>query len=247
MLDVVYEDNQLLVVIKPHNIPTQEDNSKDEDLLSMCKKYIKEKYNKPGEVYLGMVQRLDRPTGGLICFARTSKAANRLCEAIKNGDFKKTYLTVVCGCPKEKSGTITNYLKKDTKNNIVRIVPSSEEGAKFAQLDYEVLDSRNTDSLIKVNLETGRSHQIRVQMHSLKTSIYGDKKYGAPNSSKKLALWAYRLEFEHPTNGKTMQFVCLPELEESPWKFYDKTINNLAFITETMNNRINLDDNIDLE
>lgn len=230
MLDIVYEDNQILVVIKPHNIPTQQDNSNDLDLLNMCKNYIKEKYNKPGEVYLGMIQRLDRPTGGLICFARTSKSASRLCEAIKNGDFKKEYLTVICGEPKLKSGNLKNYLKKDTKNNIVKIVPSSEEGAKQASLNYEVLETKNNLSLLKIDLETGRSHQIRVQMHSLKTPVYGDKKYGSAVAKSTLALWAYKLEFEHPTTGKTMKFICLPEVEDSPWNNFEKSINKLAYI-----------------
>lgn len=230
MLDVVYEDNQILVVIKPHNIPTQADISKDEDLLTMCKKYIKEKYNKPGEVYLGMVQRLDRPTGGLICFARTSKSASRLCEAMKNGELKKQYLTVVCGEPRQRVGNLKNYLKKDTVNNIVKIVPSSEKDAKQASLNYEVLESKDNISLVKIELETGRSHQIRVQMQNLKTPVYGDKKYGAPNQKGKLALWAYNLEFEHPTTGKTMKFICLPEVEEHPWNIFEKRINKLALI-----------------
>lgn len=230
MLNVVYEDNQILVVIKPQNILTQSDITKDEDLLSMCKNYIKEKYNKPGEAYLGMVQRLDRPTGGLIVFARNSKSAKRLCEAIKEGDFKKEYLTVVCGTPKLPSGNIKNYLKKDTINNIVKIVPSSEEDAKQASLNYNVLETKNNLSLLKIDLETGRSHQIRVQMQSLKTPVYGDKKYGSSTSSSKLALWAFNLEFTHPTTGKLMRFICLPDIEEKPWNMFDKTINKLSYI-----------------
>ena len=178
MLNVIYEDNQILVVIKPQNIPTQADSSNDKDLLTMCKEYIKEKYNKPGEVYLGMVHRLDRPTGGIVCFARTSKAANRLCEAIKNGEFKKTYLTVVNGRPKNNEDRLVHYLKKDTINNMVSIATSTEEGSKEAILDYKVLNNSDKKSLLNIELETGRGHQIRVQMKSMNTPVVGDRKYG---------------------------------------------------------------------
>lgn len=228
MLNVVYEDNQILVVIKPQNIPTQEDSSKDKDLLTMCKEYIKEKYNKPGEVYLGMVQRLDRPTGGLIVFARTSKSAKRLCEAIKNEEFKKKYLAVVMGQPKERKAHLTHYLKKDMVKNKVYIAPSLEEGAKKAELDYQVLDTEQNMSLVEVALQTGRSHQIRVQMQSLQTPIFADGKYGQALPNKKLALWAYNLEFVHPTLNKTMKFISLPDIDEKPWEYFSKPLNNLC-------------------
>lgn len=141
-LDVIYEDNHIVVVVKPQNVPSQADESGDLDMLSMVKAYVKEKYNKPGEAYIGLVHRLDRPTGGIMVFARTSKAANRLSEQIKNGEFVKTYYCVTDGIPKESEGHLVNYLKKD--DNIVKIVPMSETGAKRAETIYKVLEVEKT-------------------------------------------------------------------------------------------------------
>ena len=221
-LNIVYEDNHIIVVIKPQNMPTQEDDSKDLDLLNQIKDYIKVKYNKPGNVYVGLVHRLDRPTGGLMVFAKTSKAASRLCEQMNDDRFSKRYLTVTQGVPREKSKKLINYLKKDEKNNIVKIVPMGEEGAKKAELIYNVLDSENNMALIDVELLTGRSHQIRVQLANIKTPIFGDAKYGATNgeTTNNLALWAYKLSFEHPTTKKVMTFKCYPE-DKEPWSYFN--------------------------
>jgi 23S rRNA pseudouridine1911/1915/1917 synthase len=142
-LNIIYEDNHIIVVIKPQNIPTQKDDSGDQDMLSVVKEYVKEKYNKPGNVYVGLVHRLDRPTGGLLVFAKTSKAASRLSEQIQNGEFDKRYLTVVVGAPNDKTKKLENYLKKDERTNVVKIVPRSEDGAKKAELVYNVLDTYN--------------------------------------------------------------------------------------------------------
>ena len=147
-LDVIYEDNHVIVVVKPHNVPSQEDDTKDEDMLLRVKKYIKEKYNKPGNVYVGLVHRLDRPTGGIMCFAKTSKAASRLAKEIQNGEMKKEYLTVLEGQLPLKTKHIVNYLKKDEENNLVKIVPMSEVGAKKAELIYEVIETENGDLLM---------------------------------------------------------------------------------------------------
>ena len=144
---VLYEDNQVIVVIKPQNMPSQADSSGDRDLLSEVKSYIKEKYNKQGEAFIGLVHRLDRPTGGVMVFARNSKSASRLCEQLKSGQMKKTYYAITETAPKDRTGTIVNYLKKDEKNNIVKIVPQSEVGAKRAELHYKVLQSG--DKVIK--------------------------------------------------------------------------------------------------
>ena len=214
-LNVIYEDNHIIVVVKPQNVPSQADESKDEDMLSLVKAYIKEKYNKPGEAFVGLVHRLDRPTGGIMVFARTSKAANRLSEQIKNGEFVKTYYCVTEGIPKELDGHIVNYLKK--VDNIVKIVPMSETGAKRAETIYNVLQTNGKNALIKVNILTGRSHQIRVQMANLNAPVYGDGKYGKVNKlTNHLALWAGELSFKHPTKDETLYFKVYPP-EEKPW------------------------------
>ena len=164
MNKIIYEDNHLLVVEKPQNVLVQADNTNDLDLLTSLKKYIKEKYNKPGEVYLGLVHRLDRPTGGIMVFAKTSKAAKRLSEDIKNDKFHKEYLAIVHGILKEKEGTLENYLLRD--DNKKTIVTTKEKG-KIAILSYKVLESKNNLTLVKINLKTGRHHQIRVQFSNI--------------------------------------------------------------------------------
>ena len=220
-LKVVYEDNHILVVIKPQNVPSQADSSKDIDMLTMCKEYIKEKYNKQGNVYVGLVHRLDRPTGGLMVFAKTSKSASRLAESMKAGEFNKKYLAVVVGQPKYKEDRLVNYLKKDTKDNVVRVVPQLEEGAKYAELYYKTWDTNSKLSLVEVKLATGRNHQIRVQMATIGNPVFGDVKYGGDIvKGYNLALWAYKLSFEHPISKQTMNFVCYPPTDKTPWKYF---------------------------
>lgn len=221
MLNVVYEDNQIIVVVKPHNQPSQEDESKDLDLLNEVKAYVKEKYNKPGEAFIGLVHRLDRPTGGLMVFARTSKSASRLSKQINEHTTEKKYYCVVEGFVQEKKGTLVNYLKKDEKNNIIKVVTRTEEGAKKAELDYQVLETKDNLSLLEVSLKTGRSHQIRVQLSAKNIPIYGDQKYNKNTKGKQLALWAGKLSFIHPTTKTKMTFVACPDASKSPWnKFY---------------------------
>lgn len=200
MINVIYEDNHLLVVRKPFNVPVQSDSSGDEDLLSILKKYIKKKYNKPGNVYLGLVHRLDRPTEGVMVFARTSKAAKRLSSQIINHEFKKTYVAVVCG-KIIKSGRFSDKLLKDNKTNISKV---SSLG-KIAILNYELLEYKDGLSFVKIDLETGRSHQIRVQFSSRGYPLYGDYKYN-PNPSGNLALFACGLEFIHPVTKERLKF-----------------------------------------
>lgn len=222
-LDIVYEDNHIIVVIKPFNIPSQGDITGDIDMLTLIKQYLVDKYNKQGDAFVGLVHRLDRPTGGVMVFAKTSKAASRLSEDIRNGNFDKKYLAVVCGVPTIKSGKLEHYLKKDSRNNTVVIAPFSEEGAKRAELDYKVLEDKQGFSLVSINLITGRSHQARVQMASLGTPIFGDIKYGADKRSKgyNLALWATEIKFIHPTTKEKMVFRAFPPEESSPWKGFD--------------------------
>ncbi len=221
-VNIIFEDNHLLVVIKPQNIPVQEDSSKDKDLLTMLKEYLVEKYNKPGNAYLGLVHRLDRPTGGVMVFAKTSKAAERLSEQIRTGVFEKTYLTVVSGEPRIKQQRLTNYLKKDEKNNKVELSTQLEAGSKLAVLDYKVLSTQDDCSLVKVNLLTGRSHQIRVQMASIGCGVYGDMKYGKQQKvTSKMALWATDLKFNHPITKQRLTFRVYPPKEETPWSKFD--------------------------
>ena len=225
-LQVLYEDNLCIVVDKPNNLPVQADSSGDADLLSMVKEYVKEKYNKPGTAYIGLVHRLDRPAGGLVVLARTSKAAARLSAQVRSRELGRQYLLVVRGEPKMRSGEIKNYLLKDTAANMVRIVPAATEGAKEAVLNYRLLQtvhhpSEGKLSLIEASLQTGRSHQIRVQMAGLGCPLYGDQKYG-PDLNKKgqqLALHAAKLSFIHPTLKDKRTFISYPP-QKAPWTYF---------------------------
>lgn len=221
-MKIVYEDNHLLVVIKPQNVPSQKDSSNDKDIQTMCKEYLKETYNKPGEAYCGLLHRLDRPTGGLMVFAKTSKAAERISKQIQDGEMQKEYLAVVVGHPKYETDYLVNYLKKDEKTNVVKVVPELETGAKKAELVYKVLDKTEKLSLVKCELMTGRSHQIRVQMSTIGCPVFGDVKYkGDIVKGWNLALWSYKLSFEHPITKNTMNFVCYPPEDEMPWKYFN--------------------------
>lgn len=220
-MQVVYEDNQIIVVIKPHNMPSQEDASNDEDLLSLVKKYVKEKYNKQGNVFIGLVHRLDRPTGGLMVFARNSKSAARLSKQMQDGEFKKVYYCVVEGRIKYNSQRLENFLKKDEKRNIVAIAPRLEEGTKRAELIYKCLEKSDKRSLLEVEILTGRSHQIRVQLANIGYPLFGDKKYGKSVQKGNLALWAGRLEFAHPVTKQKMKFVAEPDISATPWNEFN--------------------------
>ena len=227
---ILYEDNHIIVALKPQNIPSQEDESKDKDMLTILKEYIKETYHKPGNVYLGLVHRLDRPTGGVMVFAKSSKAAGRLSEQMRSGDFEKKYLTVLSSCPKEKKAVLTNYLKKNAVNNMVYISSAAVDGAKMAQLDYTVLCEQGDLALTEVRLHTGRSHQIRVQMNAIGCPVYGDMRYGGDKAKKGyLALWAYYLAFTHPVTGERMVFKVQPPKENNPWSLFD-TENCVAVV-----------------
>ncbi len=222
MLNVLYEDNHIIVVEKPCNIPSQADKTGDIDMLSMVKEYIKEKYNKPGEVYVGLVHRLDRPVGGIMVFARTSKGAGRLSESIRIKDFSKEYLAIIEGHLKEKKGILEDYLLKDEALNKSRVVSKEKKDAKLARLSYEVLKENENYSLVKINLETGRHHQIRVQFASIGHPLVGDQKYGQGREGIQIALWAYKLEFKHPIKNEIMKFELLPK-SIGIWKEFELT------------------------
>ena len=221
-LDVLYEDNSIIVVRKPQNVPSQEDSSGDKDMLTMVKEYVKEKYNKAGNVYIGLVHRLDRPTGGVMVFARNSKSASRLTEQFESHEAQKTYYAVTSGVPREKKAKLTHYLKKDEKTNTVTIVPALTMGAKKAELEYEVLEEKNGYALVRINLFTGRSHQIRVQMKSIGTPVFGDMKYGGADARKGLLnLFACQLVFSHPVSKEKMRFIVYPPESENNWKLFN--------------------------
>ena len=217
MINIIYEDNHLLVVEKMVNIPVQADDSKDLDFLTMLKDYIKKRDNKPGNVYLGLVHRLDRPVGGVMVFAKTSKCASRLSEQVRTRTLKKTYYAVVEG-KIEKEGTLKDYLLKDTKNNIVKV----DKNGKEAILDYKLIDYKDNLSLVKINLKTGRSHQIRVQFSSRNHPLYGDNKYNKnAKVGEQIALFASELELIHPITKEVMNF-NLKLKDKYPWNLFNK-------------------------
>ena len=226
-LDILYEDNHVIVVFKPAGILSQADKSGDVDMLTIIKSYLKEKYNKPGNVYLGLVHRLDRPVGGVMVFAKTSKAASRLSDQVREKIFKKKYLAVVDGRFEQSKGILEDYLYKDGRENLSIIVNATFPDAKKAILNYRhcstlmVLEEGEEVSLMEIELLTGRHHQIRAQMSNAGMPLLGDSKYGSDRSKelsrdigcKNVALCAYKLSFKHPTTHKEMVFEREPDEE----------------------------------
>ena len=202
-INIIYEDNHLLVVEKPVNIPVQEDKSKDTDMITILKKYRIEHENKKGDAFIGLVHRLDRPVGGIMVFAKTSKAASRLSEEIRNNTFHKTYLAVVQN-KLPKTGILEDYLIKDKNNNISKI--TNKENGKYSALEYKVLNTKDNLSLVEINLITGRSHQIRLQFSSRGNPLVGDSKYGNNPNNINIALFAKSITFKHPTTKETLTF-----------------------------------------
>lgn len=216
-INIIYEDNHILVVEKPINIPVQEDSTKDIDLLTILKKYLKEKYNKPGNVYLGLVHRLDRPVGGVMVFAKTSKAASRLSKNITTNDFHKIYYAVVTGNLK-KEDKLVDYLKKDTKNNMSYITNSKE--GKMSILAYNLVAKKDNLNLVKINLLTGRSHQIRVQFASRNNPLVGDQKYNIKEKNNtQIALFAQSITFPHPITKELLTYT-LPLPNRYPFNIF---------------------------
>lgn len=216
-ISILYEDNHLLVVVKPPNLLSQGDATGDPDLLTVMKGYIRDTYDKPGNVYLGLVHRLDRPVGGVMVFAKTSKAAGRLSEQIRERKFGRGYLAVVQGHPEPLQGSLRGFLLKDGKKNLVRVVEPGVPGAQEAVLDYKVLDMNHSQSLVRITLQTGRSHQIRVQMAERGHPLLGDRRYGPrTNERQQIALWAERISFAHPTTKEKLVFTQSPP-GDKPW------------------------------
>ncbi len=207
---ILYEDNHVIVACKPPNMLSQADRTGDGDILSALKEYVREKYRKPGEAWLGLVHRLDRPVGGLMVFARTSKAAARLSAQLQVHDVGREYLCVCEGEP-EAAFTRTDWLLKDKRLNHVQVVPEGTAGAQKAVLHGERLDASDGLSLCAIRLETGRNHQIRVQMAASGHPLWGDNRYGRGRPGQQVALWGYRLTFDHPVSRERLTFVRLPE------------------------------------
>lgn len=221
-INILFEDNHLLVVEKPVNMLVQADKTKDEDLLTILKEYIKKEYNKPGAVFLSLVHRLDRPVGGAIVYAKTSKAAGRLSDQLRRRVIERKYLGVVRGSVKKNEARLENYLLKDNRKNKVTIVGKNKEKSKNAILNYKKLAHKNNMSLLKVKLETGRSHQIRVQLSGIGHPLYGDQKYGAEVNKvgEQIALWSHKLIFKHPTKDEMIEITSYPPKME-PWEKFN--------------------------
>jgi 23S rRNA pseudouridine1911/1915/1917 synthase len=217
-IPILYEDNHLLVIVKPCNLPVQADNSGDSDVLSLMKQYLVTTYHKPHDAYLGLVQRLDRPVGGVMVLAKTSKAASRLTAALQAGQLHKTYLAVVSG-QQEPQGLWTDYLVKDHNTNRVTVTTATK--GKKAVLEYQTIQTVAEKTLVEINLHTGRSHQIRVQFSSRGYALWGDQRYNSQAKvGQQIALWSTKLTLIHPVTKQELTFIQAPPANK-PWTDFD--------------------------
>jgi len=220
-IEVLYEDNHLIAINKRPGDIVQGDKTGDLPLSEIVKSYIKKKYNKPGNVYLGVIHRIDRPVSGVVIFARTSKALSRMNAQLREKDFKKTYLAIVANKPPVESGTLVNFLIKNEKKNRSYAINTPKEGYKKSELNYRLIADSQHYFLLHIEPKTGRHHQIRVQLSILGCPIKGDLKYGAKRSNKdaSISLHARQIEFEHPTlHEKTVISAPLPN--DKLWDFF---------------------------
>lgn len=219
---LLYEDNHLIVAIKPSGILSQEDSTKDPDMLNIIKKYLVSKYNKKGDAFLGLLHRLDRPVSGVMIFAKTSKCASRISEQIRNKEVQKKYLAIVHGKPIKLEGELSGYIKKDKVTNISEYTknPIDPENYKKAVLEYKTIKSIENLSLIEINLITGRSHQIRLQLSDINIPIFGDRKYSSYKDNSQIALFAYKIRIAHPITKEFIEFVGEPP-NEYPWNLFN--------------------------
>lgn len=226
---ILFEDNHVIVAVKPQNLLTQGDDTGDENLLDQIKAYVKETYNKPGEAYIGLVHRMDRPVGGLLVFARTSKAAARLSEQVRTHELNRQYVAVVEGDAPDQF-TYVDYLSKDLEKNMVTVLPSYLKlQGKEAVLHGRTIARRDGLSLVTIQLETGRAHQIRVQMQHADYPLWGDHRYGNGKGKEQIALWGMRLSFSHPVSKEQMLFIA-PAPEEKPWLWFEKELRGLETV-----------------
>lgn len=222
-MQVVYEDNHVIVVNKTCSEIVQGDKTGDKPLSEIVKEWIKEKYNKPGNVFCGVTHRLDRPTSGLVLFAKTSKALTRLNEMFKTHEVKKTYWAIVKNCPKETEAEITHYLVRNEKQNKSTAFDTEKKDSKKAILHYKVIAKSDTYHLLEIDLKTGRHHQIRCQLAKIGCPIKGDLKYGAERSNPDggISLHARRLSFIHPVSKQLIELTAsVPE--DNLWKAMEK-------------------------
>ena len=219
-IDIIYEDNHLLAVNKPSGLLSQEDHTKAPDVLTLCKEYLKREYNKPGEAFLGLLHRLDKPVSGVMLMAKTSKAASRISRQIRERSVEKNYLAVVEGFA-PKNGFFNHFLKKDSNTNTVKIVEANTKGGKESQLTYQTIAKKNNLSVVEIHLLTGRPHQIRVQFSGEGYPIWGDKKYGN-NQSGTIALHAFQLKIIHPTLKNSLTIQAEPP-QSLPWNYFSDT------------------------
>jgi 23S rRNA pseudouridine1911/1915/1917 synthase len=217
-LQVLFEDNHIIIVNKRAGDITQGDKTGDKPLSDVVKEYVKDKYNKPGLVFIGTVHRLDRPTSGIVIFARTSKALERLNKMLRDKVIHKTYWALVKNPPKKTSDTLINFLKKDTKKNKSFVFKKEIEGSKNAVLHYTVIKKLENYFLVEIDLETGRHHQIRTQLSHIGSAIKGDLKYGFPRSNKdgSISLHARKIKFIHPVSKEEIQ-ITAPTPKDIIW------------------------------
>lgn len=204
-MDIIYEDNHIIIANKQPGEIVQGDKTGDTPMVDEIKSYLKEKYNKPGNVFCGVVHRIDRPVSGLVIFAKTSKALTRLNEMLRKGEIHKKYLALVAGKPAEKEATLSNYIKSNSSLN-KSYISSEKEGGKLSKLDYKVIEEGQNYTLLEIELFTGRKHQIRLQLSNIGHPIKGDLKYGArrSNPDKGISLQAYSLSFIHPVSKQPL-------------------------------------------
>lgn len=220
-LEILYEDNHLLAICKPSGVLSQEDRTGDPDVLTLGKEYLKKRYQKPGNVFLGLLHRLDKPVSGVMVMAKTSKSASRVSEQIRQRTVKKSYLAIVKGDP-EDFNYLTHNLLKDEVTNRVDVVEEGRKGGKRAELMYQTVERKDGLALLKIKLITGRAHQIRVQLAEVNLPILGDIKYGQ-KSDNRIALHAYEFELTHPTLKKAISIQSNPPKVE-PWSFFSTNI-----------------------
>ena len=217
-LQVLYDDNHIIIINKRAGDITQGDKTGDKPLSDVVKEYVKDKYNKPGNVFIGTVHRLDRPTSGIVIFARTSKALERLNKMLRDKTINKTYWALVKNKPKKESDTLIDFLKKDTKKNKSFVYKKEIEGSKKATLHYKIIKKLDNYSLLEIDLETGRHHQIRTQLSYIGSPIKGDLKYGFDRSNKdgSISLHARKIEFIHPVSKENISLIA-PTPDDVIW------------------------------
>lgn len=228
-LEIIYEDTHIIVAKKPPKVPSQKDKTGDKDMLTLLKEYLINQYNVRNP-YIGLIHRLDRPVGGLMVFAKTKYAITKLSEEIRSKRFEKHYYAVVCGKPNQDKGELRDFLKKNGRNNISKVVAKDVKDAKEAILEYELIKTIETEeygalSLMKINLKTGRHHQIRVQLSNAAMPIWGDNKYNETFMKMKkwtqIALWAGFISFKHPKENKVYKYELKPS-NEYPFNMFNK-------------------------